>query len=127
MRFNPSPYSFPVAEGHFGFLALGEAAPAVAAAAAATKTAKTPWLTEERAGALSTLTSSAVGAGTQIASLRRRRRRRGRRRARPAQAPAVAAPAAPPAATPWPLIIGGVLGLALIGGYVVLKKRKGKQ
>lgn len=121
MRFNPSPYSFPVTEGHPGFPSLGDAAPVVAAAA---KTTKAPWLTEERAGALSTLTSSVVGAGTQIAALRRRRR--GRRRSRPAPAPVVAAPAPPPPATPWPLIIGGVLGLALIGGYVVLKKGKGK-
>lgn len=122
MRFNPSPYSFPIAEGHPGFPSMGDAAPVATAAA---KTTKAPWLTEERAGALSTLTSSVVGAGTQIASLRRRRR--GRRRARPAPAPVVAAPPTPPPpATPWPLIIGGVLGLALIGGYVVLKKGKGK-
>lgn len=122
MRFNPSPYSFPVTEGHPGFPSLGDAAPVATAAA---KTTKTPWLTEERAGAISTLTSSVVGAGTQIASLRRRRRR-GRRRARPAPAPVVAAPPPSPPSTPWPLIIGGALGLALIGGYVVLKKGKGK-
>ena len=110
MPFKPSPYSL-------GFSPLGDA-PAPAQ--------KQPWLTEERAGAIATLTSTTVGAGAQIASLARRRRRKGRRRraASPPPAPVVAAPV--PAATPWPLIIGGALGLALIGGFVVLKKGKGK-
>ena len=111
MWFNPSPYSYS---------SLGEAAPAAASASRA------PWLTEDRAEGIATLTSSVVGAGTQIASLRRRRRRRRRGRSAPPPAAVTSAPPPPPAAPPWPLIIGGALALALIGGYVVLKKGKGK-